>query len=347
MTRAAWPAAKHGTNDCLSPTRIAGLLAAAMLFGAAPRPASAADGLEVTLPEAGSPNLAPAAADPPVSDPPASYWGGADLFAGWQGAAERARATQPEWASPLVTTSGLLEQRLRFDVSRQHAGNGTDSSLLDGGKGLDLIVNQTTDIRIAAAPYVFRSGAAGSGGTQMGGIAPLAGFGDWPLIRVAKRLFSNPASDGGYVVTALLQILAPSGIERLTNNAWQYMPALAFGKGWGDVDIQGTLGGVIPASRASAIGYQVQSSMAFQYRVARLFWPEVEVAWTYYANGQRGGLNQVYLIPGIVVGRFVLPNGLKFTFGVGYQAAVTPAYIPRPLTPAYNHAWLLTTRLNF
>lgn len=342
MTRAASPAANRGTYVCISPTRIVGLLGAAVLFGAVPRPAPAADGLEATPPQAGLRDAALSAANPPPPD-----WGATGMFAAWQDSVAQARASQPAWSSPLVTTTGLLEQRLRFDVSRQHAGNGADSTALDGGRGLDLIVNETTEIQIGAAPYSIRSGVPGAGGGRTGAIPPLGGFGDWPFLRVEERLFSSPASDGNYVITALLQIQAPSGIERLTNDAWQYLPTLAFGKGWGAFDIQGTLGAVIPASRAYVIGYQVQTNMALQYQAGELFWPELEVNWTYYANGQRGGLNQVYLVPGVVVGRFILPNGMKYTFGVGYQAAVTPTYIPKPQTPAFNHAWLFTTRLNF
>jgi hypothetical protein len=261
--------------------------------------------------------------------------------------AAQARATQPSWSSPLVTTTGMLEQRLRVDIDQQHSGNGTNTTVIDGGKGLDLIVNETTEVQLAALPYDIRSGVPGTGPRNKGAIQPLAGFNDWPFFRVTERLASSPESEGNYVVSALLQIQAPAGIERLTNNAWEYLPSLAFGKGWGAFDIQGTIGGVLPASHASTIGYQVQTNLAFQYHVLDVLWPELEVNWTYYANGQRGGLNQVYLTPGLVVGRFLLPDGLKFTFGVGYQVAVAPAYIPKPQTPAYNNAWLFTTRLNF
>ena len=40
-------------------------------------------------------------------------------------------------------------------------------------------------------------------------------------------------------------------------------------------------------------------------------------------DGRRGGLNQVYLSPGLVVGRFRLADGIRFTTGVGYQMAVS------------------------
>ena len=69
--------------------------------------------------------------------------------------------------------------------------------------------------------------------------------------------------------------------------------------------------------------------------------------WTYWADGQRGGLNQVFLTPGLVIGRFKLSEDIAFTTGVGYQVAVSPHYQATPLTPAYNNGWVFTTRFNF
>ena len=40
-------------------------------------------------------------------------------------------------------------------------------------------------------------------------------------------------------------------------------------------------------------------------------------------------------------------DDVLFTFGGGYQIALAPAYRAKPLTPAYDRAWLLTIRLNF
>ena len=48
-----------------------------------------------------------------------------DFWSAWAAVAEQPRATQP-WSSLLVTTSGMLEQRVRFDVSELHAGNGAN-----------------------------------------------------------------------------------------------------------------------------------------------------------------------------------------------------------------------------
>jgi len=318
--------------------RAASLAAGSLLLWSAAPAARAQSGFDLTPPldlPADQPTAAPSGTDG------LSAW-----LAGWSDRVAGARASQPHWSSPLVTTTGLLEQRVRFDLARQHAGNGTDTTLLDDGRGVDLIVSGSNEIQIAAPPYYVRSGAPAA--TKEGRpIEPLAGWGDWTFLRIEQRLASSPDSAGDYVLTAWLQILAPSGIPRLTADAWEYLPTLAFGKGFGDFDVQATLGAVLPASHTDVIGHQVQTNIAFQYHVRPVFWPELEVNWTYYADGQRGGLNQVYLTPGLVVGRFALGETLQLTLGAGYQVAVAPPYRATPLTPAYDHAWLVTSRLNF
>jgi hypothetical protein len=278
------------------------------------------------------------AAAAPVAAAPAALADDGTLGAAWSEAAAQARMTQPHWSSPLVTTTGVLEQRVRFDLQQQHAGNGTHTTLLDGGRGLDLIVAPTTEVQLAAPPYAIRTGPPGTS---------LAGFGDWPFLRVEQRLASSPEAEGDYVVTVWLQVLAPSGIAHLGSGTWQFLPTLAGGKGWGAFDVQATLGAVIPAAHADVIGHQVQGNVAFQYRLGGVFWPELEVNWTHYADGARTGLDQVYLTPGLVVGRFALNESVQLTFGGGYQVAVAPPYRAKPLTPAADHAWLVTSRLNF
>jgi hypothetical protein len=311
------------------------VLAAALTVMSAASGQARADGLAaVPLPSTPSPPALSGPADARADDGVVS-----SFVSAWARRAENARATQPAWSSPLVTTTGLLEQRLRFDFSEQHAGNGANTSVIDGGRGLDLIVSDSNEIQIAAPPYDVRTTPTGKGA--------LSGFGDWTFLRLEQRLASSPASGGNYVLTVWLQIQAPIGIGPLTSSAWSWLPTVAFGKGWGDFDIQGTIGAVLPASHTDALGHQIQTNIAFQYHLLNVLWPQVEVNWTYYADGQRGGLNQVYLTPGVVIGRFALAKGLLFTCGVGYQTAVAPSYRPSPLTPAYDHAWLFTSRLNF
>lgn len=88
-----------------------------------------------------------AVADPTNSATVEGFAAGvSDIFSDWGAVVDQARASQPAWSSPIATTTGLLEQRFRFDVSRQHSGNGTSTTLLDGGKGLDLILSDSDEI---------------------------------------------------------------------------------------------------------------------------------------------------------------------------------------------------------
>lgn len=263
----------------------------------------------------------------------------ADFLSSWEATAEAARAQQPSWSSPIATTTGLLEQRFRFDVEDEHSGNHSDTTILDGGKGLDLIVSDSNEIQVAMAPYEFRSAT----GTSPGQV----GFGDWAFLRLEQRLASSPQDKDDYVLSAWMQIQAPMGVAAFTNGSWTFQPTLAFGKGWGPVDIQGTLAGVIPTRNLTTLGRQFQSNTAIQYHFMGIFWPELEVNWTYYPDGQRAGLNQVFLTPGLTIGRFRLSNATTFTTGLGYQIAVSPQYRAKPQTPSYGNAVLYSARVNF
>lgn len=319
------------------------VLGAALLLNA-PWQRARADGIDWTLTQPAFPALSPPQGGVALTDIDSNAV--SNFIAAWQARAAQVRANQPAWSSPLITwssplitTTGMLEQRFRFDVSEEHAVNGADTTVLGGGRGLDLIVSNSNEIQITAPPYDIRNTSTGKGS--------FSGFDDWAFLRVKQLLASSPASGGNYFITAWLQIQAPTGIAPLTSNAWTYLPTLAIGKGWGDFDIQATVGGVLPASRVATLGDQIQTNVAFQYHLMKVFWPEFEVNWTYYADGQRGGLNQVYLTPGLVIGRFRLADGILFTTGIGYQIAVAPNYRPSPMTPAYSNALVFTSRFNF
>ncbi|HTZ69113.1 MAG TPA: hypothetical protein VMB71_00535 [Acetobacteraceae bacterium] len=260
-------------------------------------------------------------------------------FATWGQRTAWARATQPEWSSPIVTTTPLLEQRFRFDTQFQHSGNNTDTIDLDGGKGVDLIVGDTEEIQIAQPPYYIRTAATKKN--------ELEGYNDWSFFRFKQRLLSSPSDQGNYIVSAWLQIGAPVGISKLTNHAWTLSPTLGFGKGWGNFDIQGNVGGVLPTAYQGKIGNQIVTNLAFQYHVLHYFWPQVEMNWTYYPDGPRAHLSQVYLTPGITLSRIKITHDLKLTLGVGYQVAVAPDYRAKPLLPTFDRAWIISTRLNF
>ena len=83
----------------------------------------------------------------------------------------------------------------------------------------------------------------------------------------------------------------------------------------------------------------------FQYHFLEYFWPELEVNYEYWPNGEHQGLSQVLLTPGIIFGRFKIgqdsPNWpVNLIFGVGYQVAVTP-------NPVIQNNVVATLRVTF
>ncbi len=81
---------------------------------------------------------------------------------------------------------------------------------------------------------------------------------------------------------------------------------------------------VLPTSNVTKLGDRLQTNITLLYHLGQVFWPEIESNWTYYPNGQRAELIQVFLALGLALGRFDLKETLKFTIRVGYQIAVAP-----------------------
>src|SRR5690349_20680696 len=95
----------------------------AMLPGLTSHCAYGAQGLDLTLPPY---SISGQPASNATTNPPTNAVGSADadgisdFITAWRARANRVRATQPTWSSPLVTSSGVLEQRFRSDLIQQH-----------------------------------------------------------------------------------------------------------------------------------------------------------------------------------------------------------------------------------
>ena len=274
----------------------------------------------------------------PTPDSTAGY--GSDVgeyFANWFARSDAAKASQPHWMTPLVTVTPRLEQEVRYDQYWQHLGNGANIDQYFSGKGLELIPTNTEEVLINPPAYLDRSIKA-----------PAQGWGDDPFLVVKQRLLTANEQEGNYIVTAFLGLQAPSGNAAFTANAWVITPTIAAGKGWGDFDIQSTLSAAIPAGNANVLGTALIWNTALQYHVAEHFWPEFETNLTHWYGGLRDGKTQLFLTPGLILGRFPLAGRMNFVVGAGYQFAVSPKLTETPvLTPLYNHAWLVTARTPF
>jgi hypothetical protein len=117
-------------------------------------------------------------------------------------------------------------------------------------------------------------------------------------------------------------------------------PTLAFGKGWRRFDVQSTLGANLPAGDTARLGRQLLWNTAFQYQAAWKLWPEFEVNSTGYKTGPHARDKQVFLTPGLGLGRVHLGGRFRFSSAAGMQIAATRFH-------SYNHRWILSERLSF
>ena len=250
------------------------------------------------------------------------------FFDDWQHRASAIQAEQPRWITPLFTTTPRLEQEFRYDNLWRWTPKGIETTVYTNGKGLELIPLSPVEIIVGVPSYtVHRNPKAPDG------------WGDWPLL-VKYRLLSGNATHGDYIVTAFLGATLPTGGAANGEGHTIVTPTIAAGKGWGDFDVQTTVGVNIPTGNTAEIGHAVLYNATAQYHVSRFAWPEIEVNGTAWRDGSKVGDNQVFVTPGVVFGRFPIHNRLGFTIGAGVQIAATKFR-------QYDHDYTLSVRMPF
>ena len=251
-----------------------------------------------------------------------------DYFAHWFDRVSASQAEQPHWITPLVTVTPRLEQEIRYDQFWQSRANNQTFNNFGAGKGLELIPTENTEIIIGMPAYQERSSPK-----------PASGWADENLL-LKYRLLSANEDNGNYIVSLFLGAALPTGSQDITTHQTVFTPALAFGKGWGDFDLQGTCGIGIPTGDDYKISTPITANLVAQERMFKYIWPEFEVNYTYWCNGENDGHHQVYLTPGVVVGRIPMWNRLGLTVGAGLQVAVTSG-------ATYHNNAILSARLPF
>lgn len=239
---------------------------------------------------------------------------GADpgFFDNWFRRVDKTQAEQPHWATPLATTTPRLEEEFRYDIFWQTNNRGITSENYGGAKGLELIPAERVEVILVAPPaYIVHNN-------------PLVkdGFGDWGFL-VKYRILSSNEERGNYILTAFFQMTAPTGQYKNGATDAIITPTIAYGKGFGQCDVQGTFGVTLPTGNEAVIGRTYPWNNAFQYRLYRKFWPEVEVNYVHFQNGPNNGKTQVFMTPGLVIGRIHLWKRLALTVGGGFQIATT------------------------
>lgn len=248
-------------------------------------------------------------------------------FGSWFERVSRTQAEQPHWITPVFTTTPRLEEEFRYDIGWQNTAKG-DVTNFGGAKGVELIPSEHTEIIVGLPPYLAHQNPA----------LP-DGFGDTSFL-LKYRFVARNEEAGNYIVTAFLGGSIPTGSYNNGAENAVVTPTLALGKGWRAFDVQSTLGIAVPVGDIARLGTPIAYNTAFQYHLLKKLWPEVEVNGVFFHDGKNDGKQQVFLSPGLVIGKIHLWHRLGLTVGAGEQIAVTRFH-------TFNHNRVLTVRFPF
>ncbi len=246
----------------------------------------------------------------------------------WFAQVSKTQAEQPHWITPLATTTPRLEEEFRYDIFWQPKADGTITENYGGGKGLELIPFERVEIIISPPSYAEHN----TPGVE-------DGFTDLSFL-VKYRLAASNEEHHNYILTAFLGMSLPTASTPNGAKHPVLTPTLAYGKGFGRFDLQGTFGVSLPTAEVQTLGRTYAWNNAFQCRIFRRLWPEVEVNSTFFQDGKNAGRSQVYLTPGLVIGKIPLWKRLGLTLGAGIQIATTHFNTS-------NHNLILSARLPF
>jgi hypothetical protein len=254
-----------------------------------------------------------------------------DFAAKWEQRATRTQAVQPKWAVPMFSPFPMVAQVFRTDFTRTPTETGGATWNYGSGKGFNLIPFANTQIDIFVPGYIVH----GDSGQD--------GFGDMLLLGKYRFLAGNE-QHGNYIVSGALSLHIPTGSYKNGAPSPVLTPTLLTGKGFGRFTLMSSLGGALPTSHVSTTGRTIHWNSVAQYRVGRYFFPEVELNSNTYVGGTRDGKTQMYLSPGIIVGklpiRSIEKSRLGITMGAGFQTAITSYH-------ASNHIFQTSIRFVF
>jgi hypothetical protein len=246
---------------------------------------------------------------------------------------DKTQSEQPHWMTPVATTTPRLEEEFRYDQDWLQHVDGYTWNEYDGAKGLELIPWYKTELIIQTPPY-YNYGGDPSETNGSGDIAFL----------VKYRILSRNEQHGNYILTAFLGWSIPTGTYsngQVTGaNSATITPTVAYGKGYGNLDVQGTFGVQNPTTNELVNGRNYLWNNTLQYRVVKKLWPEIEFNTTHYQDGEHAGKALNYITPGIVAGRFMLTKRVGMSIGGGFQIATTQFY-------RNNHNGIFTIRFPF
>ena len=240
-------------------------------------------------------------------------------------------AAQPAWPTAVVTANAGLVQLFRTDFVRQITPTEITTWNYGNSKGLDLIPWYRTEFDVTVPPYI-----------QHNSPKVEDGFGDVSMLLKYRILSDGEAH--AYSMSFSAGGTIPTGSHSNGSTAGSISPTFYGGKGFRKLDVQSSVGETLPTGHTAKLGRPVVWNAVAQYRVGKIFWPEIENNATYYRGGSHDGKSQDFVTPGLILSKFKLEhnpsNRLSLTFGAGEQIAMTQFH-------TYNHGLIFTSRLAF
>jgi hypothetical protein len=241
---------------------------------------------------------------------------------------DEARASQPHFVSPIVTTHVLLVQQFRYDMSwQQDSTGGTITSNYGASRGLEIIPTTRLEVGIFPPPYLVHQSNTPDG------------FGDLSW-QVKFRAASATEGKGDYFVGFFLGGSTATGTSPNGIGHAVLSPTFGAAKGLGPLDIQTTIGANLPLSGTDVLGRMIIFNTAVNYKLKGKIWPMLEQNSTFWSGGTLDGMKQVFLTPGVVLSSFQIAERLHFAVGGGVQIAATRFH-------QFNHRWILSVRFPF
>jgi hypothetical protein len=255
-----------------------------------------------------------------------------NFFTSWENRVRETSAKQPSFPIPVIAPSSQLVQLVRFDFTRQITSTETTTYNFDNGKGFNFIPYLNTELDVDLPPFI-----------QHNTPKAVDGAGDFSM-NLKFRPFASNDTHHDYSAGGQLLVTGPTGSYKNGTARATFQPTLMGGKGFRNFAIQSTLGATLPTGAAATIGRPIISNTTAQYKVARIFWPEVELNSTFYHKGPNDGKNMTFLSPGLMVSKIKFRqesnDRLALIFGASFQIATSPFH-------SYNHALVFTSRFAF
>src|SRR4030081_1759034 len=178
----------------------------------------------------------------------------------WIRKVDEARANQPHFVSPIVTTHVLLVQQYRYDMSwQQDTSGGTVTSNYGASRGLEIIPTTRLEVGLFPPAYFGHQSKTADG------------FGDFAW-QVKFRAFSATEGKGDYFVGFFFGGSFPTGTSPNGLGHTVLTPTFAAAKGLRSWDIQTTIGANLPATGANVLGRMIVFNTAVNYKIKGKIW---------------------------------------------------------------------------